>query len=552
MDFIKKKSLRNKIWNLYQQDDVSNNILERIVNNRKIENLHCFLGKKLKNFWPTVAQIDDLDKAIKFTINALHNKQKIGIVGDYDVDGSTATALLVIFFQQIGMNFIYKIPNRLTDGYGVSINILKSFFEQNVDCVITVDNGTSAFEAIDFCKKNNKTVVILDHHTLQGDINADAFVNPQRRPDSHLKFLCAAGVVFVFLVELNKELFKQKIINTKIDMYQYIDMVANATICDVMPLVGLNRCLVSEGIKKLYKNPHPGFKILLEKHDYIDTETMGFYLGPYINAPGRFGKAEKAVNFMVETDPLKLKNIVIELVSLNIQRREIESSITEKALEMNNNEPVLFLSGKHWHEGVIGIVAGRVKERFQKPVFIFTQYENTYKGSARSISGFNVGSCIKAALKAGLAIYGGGHELAGGLTTKKFEELKQFILNYYKENADIQDNILKIEECISLSAVNHSTYDELEKIGPFGTQNEKPVFLFTNCYIEHYQVIANKHCLFTIKSGILNKSVKAIVFNISSDPIEQLRSYKGNIHIAASLTKSKNYIQLRIEDAILD
>jgi single-stranded-DNA-specific exonuclease len=544
--------LKNK-WILEKIDE--NSLLNHILKQNKFLSKENYNNKSLMKYWPKLEDINDLQKAIEIIKNAVITKKKIGIVGDYDVDGSSSTALLVSYFKKINLNFIYKIPNRFTEGYGVSINILKTFIEEEVDIIITVDNGTTAYEAVNFAKENNKIFIVLDHHVLQNEITVDALVNPHVF-GNEWSVLCATGVVFIFLAELNKYLFEKKLIKNKIDMYQYLDIVATATVCDVMPMIHINRALVTEGLKKINKTPIPGYKFILEKHiGKIDTQTIGFLLGPVINAPGRFAMGEKAVKFMLAEENIdNVEELSLEVINLNLERRKIEKEILALAKNMVNEDNYsLCVYGEEWHEGVIGIVAGRLKDLFNKPTCVFASNDIYYKGSMRTPDGFHIGNFIKEGKNSGIIEVGGGHAAAGGLTIKK-ENLNiflNFFEEYIKKNPINSEKNIKANACISLQALKEKNMEELlDNLAPFGTDNLEPIFLFTNICVRSLRVINNTHFLMNIVSPNFDNPTTAWIFN-PEDSLYILKNLPITIHCLGSIMYYKDSYQIKIIDVMM-
>ena len=435
-------SNKNWIFKEYDEQDVLffkenyslDEITSKLLSIRKIkkENVQTFLTPSIRNFLPNPKIINDMEKSTIRTLQAISKKNKIGIFGDYDVDGAAATALLANYFSNINLPFEIYIPDRKKEGYGPSVDSFKKLINKGVKIIFTVDCGTLSFEAIDFAFKNKIDVIVLDHH--QSEINlpkAFSVVNPNRLDDkSNLKYLCAAGVTFMFLVSLNKELrsinwfIQNKIMEP--NLLEYLDLVALGTICDVVPLIDLNRAIVSQGLKILKSKKNLGLKTLFDIcniQSQPNVYHVGYLLGPRINAGGRVGKSSHGVNLLISNNPKDVFKIASELDNYNRERQILEKNVLDKILmEIGDkvNDSVIIMNGENLHEGVIGIVASRIKDKFNKPVIIISVDDSGIgKASARSIVGFDIGSAIISAVQEKILIKGGGHKMAGGFTIEK-------------------------------------------------------------------------------------------------------------------------------------
>ena len=467
---MNSNSVSNKSWIFkdYNEQDVLfykenfslDEITSKLLSIRKIkkEDVNSFLSPSIKNSLPNPEILSDVQKSTKRTVKSILNKEKIGIFGDYDVDGASATALLANYFNEIGISNEIYIPDRKKEGYGPSEESFKILINEGAKLIFTVDCGTLSFEAIDFAFKNKTDVIVLDHH--QSEINlpkAYSVINPNRLDDkSDLKYLCAAGVTFMFLVALNKELrssdwFDQKQISEP-NLLKYLDLVTLGTICDVVPLIGLNRAIVSQGLKILRLKKNLGLKTLFDVCDIQSQPNVyhiGYLLGPRINAGGRVGKSSHGANLLISNNPKDVFKLASELDSFNKERQILEKNVLDNILSKLGdeiNESIIIIIGKNLHEGVIGIVASRIKDKFNKPVIIISEDDSGIgKASARSIIGFDIGSAIISAVQENILIKGGGHKMAGGFTIKieilknlkvYFKKFKKYIiilriLNHY-------------------------------------------------------------------------------------------------------------------------
>ena len=436
--------------------------------------------------------------------------------------------------------------------------------------IFTVDCGTLSFDAIDYASNNNIDVIVLDHH--QSEINlpkAHSIVNPNRLDDkSDLKYLCAAGVTFMFLISLNKELrstdwfIRSKI--TEPNLLKYLDLVALGTVCDVVPLVGLNRAIVSQGLKILKSKKNLGLKTLF---DICDIQTkpnvyhIGYQLGPRINAGGRVGKSSHGANLLISNNPKDVFKIATELDHFNKERQILEKGLMDKILknlENKTHESVMVIFGKNWHEGVIGIVASRIKDKFNKPVIIISIDDNGIgKASARSIVGFDIGSVIIAAVQEKILIKGGGHKMAGGFTikTENVEKFKKFILKKFERlsNNKMNTKPLYLDSIIAPTALNLQFYNKVNSLAPFGSGNPEPKFVLENMKSINYKIIKEKH-IKSVLVGLDGSSVKSIAFNCVENEIGAylLKKDKKLFNIAGKLSLNEWQGQSNVEFIIDD
>ena len=462
------------------------------IRNIKIDEVKLFLNPKIKNLLPNPFILKDMEKAVDRTIKGIENKEKIGVFGDYDVDGATSTAILGNYFKEINQKVEIYIPDRKTEGYGPSKQGFDRLISSGAKLIFTVDCGTLSFEMIEFSQKNTD-VLVLDHHQSELKLpKAFSIVNPNRHDDSSkLNYLCAAGVCFMFLVALNKKLrelnwFKKNNLKEP-DLMNYLDLVSLGTVCDVVPLVGLNRAIVSQGLEILKKKSNLGLKTLknicgIEIN--LSTYHLGYVLGPRINAGGRVGKCSHGANLLLSRDSKEIFKIATELESYNNERKLIENNMLKKienTIHINPKDPVIVLSGHNWHGGIIGIIAARLKEKYNKPTVIISVEKGLGRASARSILGFDIGTVIINAVQSNILKNGGGHKMAGGFSIEenKIQDFKDFITKkFYKiEKTLSKTNILFFDSKISPSALNEDFYLEINSLSPFGSGNPEPGLL---------------------------------------------------------------------------
>ena len=540
-----------------------------VLRNIKKEDINSFLNPSIKNFLPNPSILLDMDKSTLRILKAIKDNEKIGIFGDYDVDGATSTALLGRYFNELNVSYEIYIPDRKTEGYGPSIKGFKELIKKNVKIIFTVDCGTLSYDAIDYAKSKNLDVIVLDHHQSGIDLpKAYSVINPNRLDDkSNLKYLCAAGVSFIFLVSINRELrsidwFKKNSINEP-NLINYLDLVSLGTVCDVVPLIGLNRANVKQGLKILKAKKNIGLKTLL---DICKVETnpsiyhLGYILGPRINAGGRVGKCSHGANLLLNSNAKQVFKLATELDHYNKERQMLEKDLIAKILldsKKKLNDPVLILDGKNWHEGVIGIIASRLKDKFNKPVIIISINNKIGKASARSIIGFDIGSAIIAASQEKILIKGGGHKMAGGFSidVSNIERFRDFIFRKFRNiNEDIsKQRPLMLDSKIAPSAINLEFYDKVNILSPFGSGNPEPKFMVENLKPVNSKVVGEKH----IKSVLVAKegtSIKTIAFNATDNELGAYLLKKNNItfNIAGKLSLNEWRGQKNVEFIIDD
>ncbi|MDC6465455.1 single-stranded-DNA-specific exonuclease RecJ [Pelagibacteraceae bacterium] len=543
------------------------------IRRKKIADIELFLNPKIKNLLPNPLHLIDMEKAIDRTYNSIIKNETIGIFGDYDVDGASSTALLARFFLSIKLKVETYIPDRHTEGYGPNIKSFSSLINKGSKIIFTVDCGTSSFDPIKFSQKKNIDVIVLDHH--QSDIKlpeACAIVNPNRYDEkSDLNYLCAAGVCFVFLIALNKKLrdenwFKKKKIDEP-NLLNYLDLVSLGTVCDVVPLIGLNRAIVTQGLKIFKKRSNLGLKTLYDLCK-IDTQPttydLGYILGPRINAGGRVGKSSHGAELLISDDPKKTFTIASELEKSNKERQAIEALLSEQiSLEVKkfHNHPVLVMAGNNWHEGIIGIVASRIKDKFNKPTILISLKNRIGKGSARSVVGFDIGTEIIKSVQSKILERGGGHKMAGGFTIKEsniplFRDL--LIKDYERTQRNVSTDLnLYLDSIIAPSAMNEDFYKEINNLAPFGSGNAEPKFMIENVRVISSRIIKEKH----IKSILIGKdgsNFTTFAWNSIDTPLETLliKENKKKINIAGKLKlntwREQKKIELIVEDVCLN
>ena len=525
-----------------------------------------FLEPKLRNFLPNPSSLQDMDKAAKLIVSAIKAQRKITVFADYDVDGGTSAAQLIRWSRHFGIEMGLYVPDRVEEGYGPSSEVFSRLKQEENDLVITVDCGAAANEALKAASDIKLPVVVIDHHMMHGEMPPSAaLVNPNRSDDtSGLGHLAAAGVTFVLLVALNREARKQGL-GEGPNLLDLLGLAALGTICDVVPLTGLNRAIVSQGLKVLSRNHHPGIEALNDvagSEPPYTTYHGGFILGPRINAGGRIGKSSMGAE-MLATDNAQLAySHAAELDRVNQDRKQLQRIMLEEALskadKLSDQRSITLVSMDGWHPGVIGIVAGRLKDRFDRPAIVIgVNSDGIGKGSGRSMNGANLGAAITAARETGLLISGGGHPMAGGLTVEadKIPELEGFLNEALKDQVELaRKNLsLKIDAAIKPSAATPALIETMKRVGPYGAGHPQPRFVLPNMMIAYAERLRGGHvrCSFADDDG---QRLSGICFSAEETGLDRilLAPNPPRVHIAGRIKediwKQRVRIDLIVED----
>ena len=546
-------------------------IVAKLLSIRKIkkEEINFFLNPSIKNSLPNPYSLNDMQKAIDRTISCIVSNEKVGIFGDYDVDGATSTAILGNYFRALNLPYEIYIPDRQKEGFGPNEKGFDYLIENGSKLIFTVDCGTLSYLPIEYANTKKIDVIVIDHH--QSEINlpkAHSIVNPNRFDDrSELNYLCAAGVCFMFLVALNKRLRENNwFINKSIDepdLLNFLDLVSLGTICDVVPLVDLNRAFVNQGLKVVNQKKNLGLKTLIEISEIennLTTYHLGYVLGPKINAGGRVGKSTHGAKLLLNNDSKDAFKISSELNNYNKERQLLEKELLKDIMDKDyglTDEPVIVLHGENWHEGIIGIIAARIKEKYNKPTFIISTKSGLGKGSARSIYGFDIGTAVIAAVQNKILIRGGGHKMAAGFTldTDKISEFKNFLIRKFKSiniNLESKKNIFYDTE-ISPSAINIDFYEKINVLSPFGSGNPEPKFIIKNVRPVNSKIVGEKH-IKSIFEGSDSSTFKTITFNCVDNELGSylLKKNIKNFNILGKLSLNEWRGQKNVEFIIDD
>jgi single-stranded-DNA-specific exonuclease len=493
---------------------------------------------KIRDFLPDPSCFQDMDKGAKRLADAVERGETIAIFGDYDVDGATSAALLVLLLRRLGADPVTYIPDRLMEGYGPSGKALCELKANGAHLAVCVDCGAQAFEALEEAKAAELDVIVVDHHQCASLLPvAYALINPNRLDESEdgasHGHLAAVGMAFLLGVALLRELRGRGFFWSKSEpkMLDLLDLVALGTVADVARLKTLNRAFVTQGLKIMGARQNIGLAALIEAsrltRDPICRD-LGFALGPRINAGGRVGKSDLGVRLLTATDPEEARSIAAELDRLNEERRAIEMLVTEQALaqaETQADAPVITVMSGGWHQGVIGIVAGRVKERFGRPAIVIAECEDgTGKGSGRSISGVDLGAAVLAAKESGLLIAGGGHAMAAGLTLPAggLEPFRAFIND--RLAADVErsrsDRALLLDALLAPGGVAAALCDALNAAGPYGAGWPSPRVAAGPARLLKTGIVGDGHVR-GIACGDDGKSFKFIAFRSAATELGQ-------------------------------
>jgi single-stranded-DNA-specific exonuclease len=499
------------------------------------ETAEDYLHPTLRALMPDPNVLAGMDAAAARLASAVTNNERIAVFGDYDVDGGASVALLCNWLGQLGRQATPYSPDRIDEGYGPNVPAMEALGSSH-DLVICVDCGTLSFEPVAAARAAGADVIIADHHLAQEELpDALAVVNPNRQDDdSGLGYLCAAGVVFLALVATNRELRQQGWFGAKAepDLMALLDLVAVATVADVAPLIGLNRALVRQGVGVLARRQRPGLAALADVARLRAPPTsrdLGFALGPRINAGGRVGKADLGQRLLTTADPHEAAALAEQLNRLNRERQEIEAVVLEAAIGQveagDTSAPLIWAAGEGWHPGVVGIVASRLKDRFNRPAVVIGLDGPQGKGSGRSVPGVDLGTAIAALVRKGLLLKGGGHVMAAGLTVatgdlpKAMAELGMLLAAQGAGEAGPSD--LRIDGALAPGGATLELIEGLEAAGPFGQANPAPRLAFGSVHIKGVRIVGNGHCQLRL-AGSSGPQLAAIAFRAADNGLAAL------------------------------
>ena len=546
-------------------------IVGRVLAQRGIapETAESFLDPRVRDLLPDPSHLIDMDAAIDRLTRAIRNGEGIAIFGDYDVDGATSSALLARFLAAVGAPAQIYIPDRRREGYGPNAGALLSLKEGGADVVITVDCGVAAFEALDAAADAGLDVIVVDHHEAEARLpRAVAVIDPNRLDEtSPHRDIAAVGVAFLLAVGLNRALrdagwYARR---PEPDLMKSLDLVALGTVCDVMPLVGLNRALVAQGLRVMAGRENRGLSALADVAGLSERPGayhLGFVLGPRVNAGGRVGRSDLGVRLLTTEDGAEAERLAHTLDEHNRARQAIEAEVLEAALQALEASaeigPVVFAAGEGWHPGVVGIVASRLKERFNRPAFVVSIEGAVATGSARSVEGVDVGAAIIAARQSGLVGEGGGHAMAAGfkIAREKLAELHRFLAERIDGviAADARVPRLRLDAALSVTAATLELIDALEHLAPFGVGNPEPRFVIAGARVSGARVVGDDHVRCTL-AGAGGGRLQAIAFRSLTNGLGQglVNAEGAPVHVAGRLRqdnwRGRTRVQFLIDDA---
>ena len=534
-----------------------------------------FLEPTLRKFLPDPSHLKDMDAAVDRLVRAVQGGERVVVFGDYDVDGATSSALLLRFFRAVGGNIGVYIPDRRKEGYGPNAPALLKIREEGASVVVTVDCGITAFEPLGEARRSGLDLIVIDHHMAEIALpDAVAVVDPNRLDDeSPHKHLAAVGVAFLLCVGVNRALRQAGWYGTarpEPDLRQWLDLVALGTVCDVVPLLGVNRALVKAGLQVMAQRRNAGLSALADVarlKEVPEAYHLGFLLGPRVNAGGRVGQADLGARLLSSDDPHEVGALAVRLDEFNAERRAIERDVLDQAItridglygpDSKDLPSVLVVESEGWHVGVIGIVASRLVERYARPAFVIGMDGATGKGSGRSVRGVDLGAAVIAARQAGLLVNGGGHAMAAGLTVARdsLPELARFLDERIAPQLGAAPPVreLGIDAALAPAAATAELVSMIERVGPFGAGNAQPRFALTGVRVSFAQPVGEGHVRCTLV-GAERGRIDAIAFRAGQSALGPalLDSARPVLHVAGALKidrfGGRETVRLQIDDA---
>lgn len=549
--------------------------LARVLAARGVElsEVESFLAPKLRDLLPDPSHLLDMDSATERLLSAILKGERIGVFADYDVDGAASAAILVRFLSALGRTPAVYVPDRLREGYGPTAEALLEFGKTGASLVVTVDCGTTSHEALERAAGAGLDVIVVDHHVTDGKLpRAAAVVNPSRADETGpFGHLCAAGVTFLLVVSVNRALrnggwYGQG--RDEPDLAAWLDLVALATVADMVPLTGVNRALVRQGLRIMDGQRNLGLASLARAARLagpIEAWHLGFLLGPRINAGGRVGDAGLGVRLLTTTDEDEASALAARLDLHNDERRKIELAVAETAFEQARSQmadhapPLLLVASEGWHPGVVGIVASRLKEAFDRPACVVSLRDGTGRGSGRSVRGVALGPAVLAAREAGLLVAGGGHEMAAGFTVRqeRLEDLRAFLAARVEEQtgADGPASEIGVDVVVTPTGVTADLVAQLDRAGPFGPGNPRPRLALPAVRTVRSRIVGRDHVRCLLQPAEGGGGLSAIAFRSAGTPLGRLLTDNAGaaLHLAGhadiDLWKGERRAQLVIEDA---
>ncbi|AHA99275.1 MULTISPECIES: single-stranded-DNA-specific exonuclease RecJ [Brucella] len=519
-----------------------------------VEGAPEFVDPTLRNLMPDPATLNDMDNAAGRIADAIQRRETVAIFGDYDVDGACSSALMARFLKHYGVQHSIYIPDRIFEGYGPNPDAMRELAAKGASLIVTVDCGTNSVPSITAAKQAGADVVVLDHHQVGGDLPEDAvaIVNPNREDDiSQQGHLCAAGVVFLALVQVAK-ILRARGKGPGPDLLSMLDLVALATVCDVVPLKGVNRAFVVKGLLVARGQSNVGLAALARVArigEPLNAFHLGYLIGPRINAGGRIGDAGLGARLLTLDDPAMADRIAMELDRLNQERQAMEAEMlmeaeAEASLEISDGAgaSVIVTASDRWHPGIVGLLASRLKEKARRPAFAIAFNANGVgSGSGRSISGLDLGKLVRGAVEKGLLVKGGGHAMAAGITIERgnlgalrayLEEEAADIVSRLRENQS-----LSIDGALAASGATVALYEALQKAGPYGSAHPQPLLALPHHVLADVRGVGRDHVRVTLR-GADGKRVNAIAFRAAEGDLGRFlfNNIGCSVHVAGNLS----------------
>jgi single-stranded-DNA-specific exonuclease len=549
-------------------------LIARVLAGRGVsaEEAMAFLDPTIRNLMPDPHAMTDCEKAARRLVEAIGKGERVAIFGDYDVDGAASSALVYRLLRHFGVTANIYIPDRIFEGYGPNPVAINQLIDNGAQLIVTVDCGTTSFEALEAAKARGVDVVVIDHHQVGHDLPpCHALVNPNREDDlSGQGHLCAAGVVFLVLVAALRMLRETGDPRVRsIDLLAWLDIVALATVCDVVPLKGLNRAYVVKGLIAARHQGNAGLSALFRKAGLGGPVTpyhLGFMIGPRINAGGRIGDAALGSRLLTLEDAGEAEAIAERLDDLNRERQAMEAAMLQEAeaealAEYGNGDgaAVIVTARDNWHPGIVGLIASRLKDKFRRPAFAIA-FDPSGKGtgSGRSINGFDMGRMVRAAVDAGLLVKGGGHAMAAGLTVERANlgKLRAFFTEKAEKQVSglVANETLKIDGALGATGATVELVDQLETAGPYGSGHPQPVFAIPGHRLRDSRLVGQSHIKITLEAQDGGR-LEGIAFRSAETPLgDLLLSSRGaQLHVVGTLGadhwQGSRRVQLRVTDA---
>lgn len=547
-----------------------------------LEHAEAFLNPTLRSALPDPSVFKDMDCAAERIAAAITGGEQIVVFGDYDVDGATSSAVLLRYINTVGGRVASYIPDRLKEGYGPNTKAMLSIQRDGATLVVTVDCGTTSFEPLQAARDSGLDVIVVDHHEAEAQLpSAIAVVNPKRLDEAGNPFtqLAAVGITFLLSVAINRTLRSQGWFNRKPNqkepnLLNLLDLVALGTVCDVVPLTGLNRAFVHQGLKVMAARGNTGINALSDVAGVDEapgTYHAGFILGPRVNAGGRVGESNLGTRLLSTDDRVEADEIANRLDALNQERQTIEKEILEQAIaqveerQSKTNAAVVIASGAGWHPGVIGIVASRLKDRYNRPCCVIALGDDGIgTGSGRSISGIDLGRTIIAARQGGHLIKGGGHAMAAGfsLENEKLGDLRAFLEERIGDQIAAKniEPLLSVDGAVKATGATMELLSALEQVGPYGAGNPEPRFVIANARIIYADVVGSDHVKCRIEDAAGGPALNAIAFRcmetgLGEALLKNSRTGGAPLHVAGKLRtntwQGRSTPQMIIDDVAL-